>query len=587
MTADPEILNILRRLDSFAALSDADLAAIADDAEIRTLPRGAVLITKGEEPDALYLVLRGRFTVLSGGQPIAEIGMGEPVGEIGFFAGTPRSATVIAGRDSTVLALTRARYQRLVTQSPQLAQGILASLAGRLGRTVARSPALRPRAGAVCLVLDGAGGGLAPALIDGLKADFASRPGWETLIIRTEDGLSEQIAGIEATGRRVLLLLVDAGDAARAAAALAQADTVVLHRESGSDPALTALETRITQATLPANLHLALWHGPGRKPARGAEWRTGRPAGLHHNLRADQPGDIARLGRFLRGEALGMVLCGGGSYGSAHLGALKAMAEVGIVPDMLGGTSIGAAIAGALAQGLDPADGIALCEDIFLRRKAMSKYAVPRFSVLDHRLLDHALRENLGTGDIEDLPLPYFAVATSLTQAKQITIRTGPLWQAVRASTALPGIFQPFVTADGHVWIDGGLLDNTPVGVMRGLKPGRNVVLNFPPYPPITSPRAYDALPGRAEAARSLLTGLPKDAPPTLFTVLADAMIINSRRQLADVAPEADAFVEVPIPDGMSFLDWTRAREAFEGAYRQMRDRLDAAQGDPLSALSG
>ena len=103
----------------------------------------------------------------------------------------------------------------------------------------------------------------------------------------------------------------------------------------------------------------------------------------------------------------------------------------------------------------------------------------------------------------------------------------------------------------------------------------------------MTSARTYDRLPGRFEVMRSLVSGTPADAPPSLFAILADAMTITSRRALADIAPGEDVFVEVPLPRGMSFLDWTRGREAFDGAHRALRDRLDGAGTPTLAMLRG
>src|SRR3954468_19508155 len=85
------------------------LAALAGAADELSLKRGDVLVRQGEPSDALFFVLSGRFTVHLGGvaEPIAEIAQGQPIGEIGFFGGLPRTATVVAQRDSRVLAITR------------------------------------------------------------------------------------------------------------------------------------------------------------------------------------------------------------------------------------------------------------------------------------------------------------------------------------------------------------------------------------------------------------------------------------------------------------------------------------------------
>src|SRR5690242_5373752 len=85
-----------------------ELKALTAKTEQRDVQRGEILIRQGEPSDALYFVLSGRFIVRVEGllDPIAEIGQGQPIGEVGFFAGLPRTATVIALRDSRILRIT-------------------------------------------------------------------------------------------------------------------------------------------------------------------------------------------------------------------------------------------------------------------------------------------------------------------------------------------------------------------------------------------------------------------------------------------------------------------------------------------------
>src|SRR5262245_30408336 len=112
----------------------ADLEALASGAEQVALQRGDVLVRQGEPSDSLFFVLSGRFTVHVDGvaEPIAEIAQGQPIGEIGFFAGLPRTATVIAQRDSRVLAITHARFAEIGASAPGLRDTVTVSLARRL-----------------------------------------------------------------------------------------------------------------------------------------------------------------------------------------------------------------------------------------------------------------------------------------------------------------------------------------------------------------------------------------------------------------------------------------------------------------------
>ena len=103
----------------------------------REIRRGEVLVRQGEPSDALYFVVSGRFSVENErAEAIAEIGQGQPIGEIGFFAQVPRTATVRALRDSQVLTFTRERVERIGDSIPHLRDAVIASLANRLAETI-------------------------------------------------------------------------------------------------------------------------------------------------------------------------------------------------------------------------------------------------------------------------------------------------------------------------------------------------------------------------------------------------------------------------------------------------------------------
>ena len=114
------------------------------------LVRGQMLVAQGGPSDSLFLVLHGALAVCRNGnpEPVAELRAGELVGEIGFFANVPRTADVIAIRDTSVLTLTRAGYQELTRDAPGIVEALLAAVAQRLGIETARFKPLRasPRA---------------------------------------------------------------------------------------------------------------------------------------------------------------------------------------------------------------------------------------------------------------------------------------------------------------------------------------------------------------------------------------------------------------------------------------------------------
>src|ERR1700731_400434 len=133
-----------QRLKAFGAMVRQDLV------------RGQMLVAQGEPSDALFVVLHGALAVRRAGDhaPIAELRAGEVVGEIGFFANMPRTADVIAIRDTSVLVLTRAAYQNLAKDAPAIVEALLAALARRFAKETARITPVRasPKARTVALI---------------------------------------------------------------------------------------------------------------------------------------------------------------------------------------------------------------------------------------------------------------------------------------------------------------------------------------------------------------------------------------------------------------------------------------------------
>lgn len=183
----------------------------------------------------------------------------------------------------------------------------------------------------------------------------------------------------------------------------------------------------------------------------------------------------------------GFVLSGGGNLGAVQVGMLLALADRGIVPDLLVGTSVGAINAAYLAAGPSPARIGALAE-IWSRIRRRDVFPTSVRTMVDaargrsHALVDpSALRALLGRElpfrRLEDAPWPVAVVATEVTTGREVALTRGDAVDAVMASAAIPAVFPP-VTIDGHTLMDGGLVNNTPISVARRM--GADLVYVLP-----------------------------------------------------------------------------------------------------------
>ncbi|WP_338156346.1 cyclic nucleotide-binding and patatin-like phospholipase domain-containing protein [Bradyrhizobium elkanii] len=569
----------------------------------RDLVRGELLVEQGGASDALFLVLHGALAVYrtSHPEPIAELRAGELVGEIGFFANIPRTANVIAIRDTSVLVLTRAAYTTLARETPEIVEALLAALARRFATETARLLPVRasPKARTVALVSGGRepvpaafehrlreGLAAAGAEIVDLARVQAMFPGRALDASEVADWLNR----IEYDAPLVAYFGgPDASDWARKT--IRQADLVVFAcRGHAPTPDLTEIE-RFACGVHPASTRrLVRVHDVRRHEVSGtAAWLVRLPCFMHHHVALEDQLDIDSLVRFLCGRAVGFVAGGGGSLGTAHVGVYKAFRERGAMFDIFVGTSVGSAMAAGFAKNYDAEHLERGTHEIFVSSRSFRRPTWPRYALLDHKAFDAALADQYGHNcRIEDCWRPFAAVATNLSTHNLELIRTGLLWQAVRASSAIPGLLPPFYTRDGSMLVDGCLVDNVPLAQMHQMKSGPNLVVHFGDPATEMFDVDYAALPGRLELLASLLTPFRRKllpAAPSAVNVLWRSLVAHQRYDTLPTTP-LDMVMRPPTPDGIDVTDFDRHQEIFESSYRWAQETIAASEAAHHPAIA-
>ncbi|HXH02858.1 MAG TPA: patatin-like phospholipase RssA [Candidatus Competibacteraceae bacterium] len=295
---------------------------------------------------------------------------------------------------------------------------------------------------------------------------------------------------------------------------------------------------------------------------------------------------------------IGIALGSGSARGWAHIGVLRALEEQGIVPDIVCGTSIGAAVGAAYASGrLDPLESWVreLTRWDMLRLLDWSSVG------MEGERLMQAFCERVPDVAIESLARPFGAVATDLASGREVWLTHGSLQQAVRASIALPGLFSP-LRHKGRWLVDGGLVDPVPVALCRALGADRVIAVNlngdllsrqFLRRPRLPSPgelldslgqRLQQAL-GNGGSGRSE-TGARRETvePPNLFDTMAYAMhIMQDRITRSRLAGDPPDVVLTPRLGQLALFDFHRAEEAI-AAGRDCAERYRAVLADVLQA---
>jgi NTE family protein len=163
---------------------------------------------------------------------------------------------------------------------------------------------------------------------------------------------------------------------------------------------------------------------------------------------------------------LAVVLGGGGARGFAHVGVIKVLDAHGIRPDLIVGTSAGSAVGALYAYGLSGLELQTLA--LPLQRNTMLTWVLPNMGFASGEPLQQFVNSQLKQTPIEKLPTPFAAVATDLKTGRPVVFQRGNTGQAVRASCAVPGLFQP-VRVGRRSFVDGGLVAPVPVSVAKDL----------------------------------------------------------------------------------------------------------------------
>jgi predicted acylesterase/phospholipase RssA len=392
-------------------------------------------------------------------------------------------------------------------------------------------------------------------------------------VVGSEPGaVTEQLDRLEGEAEVVLLCTGSELDA-WTAACVRHADRVLLVADVASSEGLAAAE----RAEGLARRELVLLHPAGRVELTGTQRWLDRPVAGRHQVRVGSRADCDRVARALLGRSVGLVLGGGGPRGFAHLGAIRALQEAGMPIDAVAGTSIGALMGAGVAYGWDAAETIDRATAALAIGGRLLRPTLPLVSLTSSRRVERLLRspEFLGERRLEDALVPWFCVSTSLRDARVVVHDRGPAWRGVRSSFALPGILPP-VFDDGDLLVDGGVLDNLPVDVMRARLTGTVLAVDLEPEDERHDHSPFESSVTGWQALRHRLD--PRSSAPrtpTALGVLLRAKQVGVRhlqhRVLADHPVELH--LRPPMTD-LGALDFKGGADLVELAYRHTADVL-------------
>jgi NTE family protein len=277
---------------------------------------------------------------------------------------------------------------------------------------------------------------------------------------------------------------------------------------------------------------------------------------------------------------LGLVLGSGAARGWAHVGVVRALARAGVRPDVVCGTSVGALVGAAYASG----EFDRFCEGTAgMRRSDVLSFADIGLSggLLKGQRFMAFVSRGFEDRPIEELEIPFAAVATSVENGAEVWLRKGSTMNAVRASLAMPGLFTPVPTDDG-ILVDGALVNPVPVSLARAM--GAEIVIAVDLSHGIVGRNlvVHDADASEAEEngwlRRSIARLWPTNdepPPPSLLGVIAASLdIMQVRITRSRMAGEPPDVTVAPRLAHIGLLDFDRADEAIREGERAMEAAL-------------
>ncbi|XP_041032928.1 patatin-like phospholipase domain-containing protein 6 isoform X3 [Carcharodon carcharias] len=550
---------------------------------------GRALYRQADRSDCTYIVLNGRLRSVirkANGKKelVGEYGRGDLIGVVEALTRQPRATTMHAVRDSELAKLPegtlnniKRRYPQVVTRLIHLlGQKILGNLQQVHGTfpgtgiglsTASSADVTNPTSNlstvavlpvcdevpiaAFTMELTHALNAIGPTLL--MTSDIIrQRLGASALDSIHEYRLSGWLAQQEDI-HRIVLYQTDYSMTPWTQRCIRQADCILIVGLGDQEPSLGELEQMLENTAVRALKQLILLHKEdGPCPSRTVEWLNMRSwcSGHFHikcprrifsrrslqKLRemyeklflktADRHSDFSRLARILTGNTIALVLGGGGARGCSHVGVMKAMEEIGIPVDVIGGTSIGSFIGALYAEERSAVrtkqrarEWANAMNSVF---KTVLDLTYPITSMLSGSAFNTSIADVFEDKQIEDLWIPYFNVTTDITASAMRVHKDGSIWRYVRASASyvpyLPPLCDP---KDGHLLVDGCYVNNVPGSLWRYVRASMSLSGYLPPL--------CDPKDGHLLMDGGYINNLPADIAKTMGAKTVIAIDVGSR----------------------------------------------------------
>lgn len=590
----PEIIKLLKKSEFFSALSDDALEKLTPHFESVHVPGGTILIKEGEIGDCLYLVVSGHLRVFKNQDDkevlLSESGQGELIGELSLITNEPRAATVIASRDCILFKLSKTAFDKFVTEYPLETMKIIRLAIKRILKTTTKH---NSKTATITFIPAGKKHDYFSTFVKMVVSEierFGSvlHLNRESIIkYLKQEGISVDLSKLDTentiywlnTQERKYKYIVYETDMKMTdwtSLCIRQADKLFLVGENSGSELLSNIEKKIYSKTVNQSINLILIHeNTVILPSHTSRWLDLRETFSHHHVKKDDIDSFKRLGRYICGHSVGIVFGGGGGRGLSYIGVYKALIELGVPIDFIGGVSSGALVSCFFAYNYSPERVIEMFKEEIVDKRL--DYTFPYTSVIAGDLWKNGLQHACGIDVcIEDLWRNFFCVATNITTQELVVMQRGPLWKAVRASVSLPGVVPPVSNDLNELLIDGGVVNNYPVDIMRPMiNSGKIIAIKLSFGSEMKAEIPDGVLSGWNLALNKLNPFKSGSIPiPKIADIVISSIILSSLQHTKSVYPLADFHIDLDLSK-YRMLDFSAIDKLVDIGYRETLRQLE------------
>ena len=571
------LVDQLSKYPILSHFTKADLRKLVSQSSIIEAQVDEVLFSSDDPSDYLYYMIDGCMEVFVPGsveKRVTIVRSGNMAGEMGVVAAESYGLTGKVHRPSRLLKIDKDVFLGFFQKDPELLMQLAQTMAKRLHDVVVGMHAKHYLYKNIVLYVT-----IPNVSIETIKSYFQTCSHQDTTIIYDKNAFEASQQNIVSflyqceDNPGVNIFLIDSLSESWSNAVLLHVEYVyILVAEGGWD----AIDPYVLSCLKRRPCDLVIWHAQPEPYSDTHNFYERYSFKRSHHITGTEA-DYQRLYRFMTGRAIGLVISGGGFRGYAHFGLIKALSESGVPIDCIGGASMGAVVGAGLAINSNWDKFSLFYEKAMTRLKNKRFFGItlPILSVLSGKLATDILKETYGSYQIEDLPINFWCIASNLSKRQKEIKSHGSLWEWLRASMAIPGVFPPF-EKDGSIYVDGAVCTNLPVQDMRDYLDGAGTIITLDIGLPLLPQYKYSCPPiltmGEALAYKF---GFAKKSYvfPALLDIILESSSINQYIFDTQGAKTADIII-APDTSSLSFLDPTKENPLSLIAYTFAKEIL-------------